>query len=321
MTLRVTGDFASAAMVRVLVRGMVAAHLRPPVLDADLRNATVPLQLKRAVVEAAVEQGGFACLPLLGRGVHDLAHEPTHLALTLGRSAGALWSRWQRLERYVHSRHRVLVEDPGGGRAQAWHVHKDGGPAPSAAESLVVCGLLCALLEANGLRQVCASADGAALYPAPDPEAVDERVRTGRAGRWQLSWQPEQPAGPAAVPAVAWADMAPPLWSPLACRVAGLVARHLPEVLPLDAAASALPMARRSLQRALAAEGLAYQQVQAEVRFRLTGWHLLRQGLSVAETGFVCGYADQAHLTREFRRRVGVAPARYRSLFVPDGPR
>lgn len=318
MSARGAEDFASAAMVRLLVRGMRAQGLCPPRVAADLRQATVPLPLKRAVVQAAVEQGGLACLPLLGRGVHDLAREPTHLALTLGRSASALLGRWQRLERYIHSQHRVRVEHVGEGSARVRHVHKDAGPAPSAPEDLVVCGVLCALLEANGLASVRASAAGAVLYPDPDPQALEACVRQGLTGAWDFTWRGSNPMAPPPEPTVSWAQIAPPLWSPWACHVGELVARHLPEVLPLDAAAHALGRARRSMQRALAAEGLSYQQVQAEVRFRMAGWHLLHLDLSLAETGFVCGYADQAHLTREFHRRVGVPPARYRSLFTPQ---
>jgi transcriptional regulator GlxA family with amidase domain len=57
--------------------------------------------------------------------------------------------------------------------------------------------------------------------------------------------------------------------------------------------------------------------VQGEVRFRLAGSLLLQQAMPVSEVGFVCGYADQAHLTREFRKRLGVTPAKYRELFAP----
>jgi AraC-like DNA-binding protein len=96
-----------------------------------------------------------------------------------------------------------------------------------------------------------------------------------------------------------------------------MIARQLPHPLPLDQAAASLGLARRSFQRALAAEGLSYTQLVAEVRFRLAGWYLLHGDISMAEVGFVCGYADQAHLTREFNRRVGVPPARYRDLFSP----
>lgn len=63
--------------------------------------------------------------------------------------------------------------------------------------------------------------------------------------------------------------------------------------------------------------GLGFVGVQGEVRFRLAGSLLLQQAMPVSEVGFVCGYADQAHLTREFKKRLGVTPAKYRELFAP----
>lgn len=54
-------------MVRVLLRGMAAQGLRLPVITESLTQATVDLDLKRAVVHAAVEQAGLSVLPLLER--------------------------------------------------------------------------------------------------------------------------------------------------------------------------------------------------------------------------------------------------------------
>jgi transcriptional regulator GlxA family with amidase domain len=89
----------------------------------------------------------------------------------------------------------------------------------------------------------------------------------------------------------------------------------LPELVSVDDAAAALGMSRRTFQRTLAAENLSHQHIQSEVRFRLAGWYLLESEISMAEIGFVCGYSDQAHLTREFKRRMGVPPSRYKELF------
>lgn len=310
-----SGDFASAAMVRVLAQGMRALGMQPPALPGPLDEATVPLDLKRAVVQSALEQGGLACLPLLGRGLHDLAMEPTHLALTAGRSAAALWVRWQRLERYIHSRHRIRVASLTHRDARICHAHRDDGPPPLPVEDLVVCGVLCALLEANGLQAIRADAAGVTLYPDPAPGDVARCVRSGQTGTWRFSWQGRHEAPSALDLSVSWSQVAPPLWSQWACAVGNVVARRLPQVVPLDDAAAELGMSRRSFQRALATEGLRYSQLQAEVRFRLAGWHLLHADLPIAEIGFVCGYADQAHLTREFKRRVGVTPARYQGMF------
>ena len=87
------------------------------------------------------------------------------------------------------------------------------------------------------------------------------------------------------------------------------------DIVSVDDAAAALAMSRRTLQRTLAAENLSHQHIKSEVRFRLAGWYLLESAIPIAEIGFICGYSDQAHLTREFNRRVGVPPARYRDLF------
>ncbi len=320
MSSAVAGDFASEAMVRTLREGMRALGMQPPPLPTSPASATVPLDLKRSVVQSAVAQGGLACLPLLGRGLHALAPEPTHLALTVGQEAPSLFQRWQRLERYIHSRHRTRLLEVGEGWALLRHVHRDGGPPPLPAEDLVVCGVLAALLEANGLSQVAAEAGGFVLFPTPDASRVLELVSSGATATWRFTWGPAvqkktQP-GAASGQEKAKPDLMPAQWSALARAVAKEMLRQLPEAVPLGELAALLGMAPRSLQRALAAEGLNITGLAGELRFRLAGWHLTHAQLSMAETGFICGYADQAHLTREFQRRMGLTPAKYRSLFA-----
>ncbi len=41
---------------------------------------------------------------------------------------------------------------------------------------------------------------------------------------------------------------------------------------------------------------------------------LLRGGANLAEVAFACGFADQSHLTRQFRRAYGLTPGRWRAL-------
>ena len=303
-------------MVRVLLRGMASLGLRVPEFADPLEQATVPLDLKRAVVRSAVDQGGIACLPLLGRGLHDLAMEPTHLALTTGDGARSTLLRWQRLERYIHSRHRIRILEFRDGFTVVEHFHGHHGPKPLPFEDLVVCGVLCALLEANGLDEVQASAHDATIFPEPDHEQLSRAVALQRTSRWEISWSTSGRRPSSLDLPVCWDQVSPPLWTPFARTVGGVAAGRLPELMSLEAAASEAGMSRRTLQRVLAAEKLTYRQLLAEVRFRLAGWHLLRPEMPIAEIGFVCGYSDQAHLTREFRRRVGVPPAKYRGLFA-----
>ena len=320
MTVLSSVDFASAAMLRVLLRGMELLGMERPVLPQLLNQARVPLELKRAVVGAAVEQGGLACLPLLGRGVRDFAMEPAHLALTAGRDAGSLFVRWQRLERYIHSRHRIRIVEIAECSANIVHIHRDNGPPPLPVEDLLVCGVLCALMEALGLKEVKAQAAGAEVYPNPKPQRINALVGKGQSASWRFEWKSPQTFTSPVDLSVSWAQVAPHLWSELAHTAGGLVARDLPELLPLGIASGQLELSSRSVQRALAYEGLTYRGLVSEVRFRLAGWYLIKTTIPIAEVGFICGYSDQAHLTREFSRRVGLAPGKYRGNFASRVP-
>jgi AraC-like DNA-binding protein len=73
----------------------------------------------------------------------------------------------------------------------------------------------------------------------------------------------------------------------------------------------------RSLQRSLNRAGLSYSQLLAEARCRSASWWLMCSASPIAEIGYLCGYADQSHFTRDFRYRVGMTPVRYRTEFAP----
>jgi AraC-like DNA-binding protein len=68
-----------------------------------------------------------------------------------------------------------------------------------------------------------------------------------------------------------------------------------------------------------AATGLPPHAYLNQVRVRQAR-RLLDQGLRPAEVAFRTGFADQAHLTRHFKRTVGVPPGAYREG-RPDGHR
>jgi AraC-like DNA-binding protein len=320
-----TGDFASAAMLRVLAAGLRALGLRVPrpPAGAAASGARVPLDAKRALVEAAVAQGGLACLPRLGAGVRAGTHDPVHRALVSACDGADLIARWRRLERYIHSRHRTEAVAVATGRAVLRHVSTAAGEAPSAAEDLVVLGVICALLAAVGAEDVRATLDGVPVVPEADETALRRLAARGGTATWTLAWRDPPPRplrrGPAGrrrteprVPA----DLCDALdWPPPARRVA---ARLLADPLAprtVDAAARALGTSRRSLQRTLAADGLTWSELVAQTRLRVAGWWLIETDRPIAEIGFLAGYADQPHFTREFGRRIGLAPGRYREQF------
>jgi AraC-like DNA-binding protein len=314
-----TTDFASAAMIRVLAQGMRELGLEPePELAGALpRGATVPLDQKRRLVGSAVAQGGVGCLALLGRGLHRLADEPTHRALASARDAQDLLLRWGRLERYIHSRHRVEVLALADDEVRLAHVARPGHPPPLPAEDLVVLGVLAALLEAVGAVGVTARVGDVPVFPEPDAEALAAAVQQGRTAAWSVRWtRLEAPPRPAGSGAATTARVAAPATWPAHAQDSFLrLCQDLANPLTLPALASAQGEAPRSFQRGLARAGLSYTQLLGEARCRSAAWWLVQTAAPAAEVGYVCGYADQSHFTRDFRDRVGLTPLRYRAEF------
>ncbi len=77
-------------------------------------------------------------------------------------------------------------------------------------------------------------------------------------------------------------------------------------------AAQHLGLSSRSLQRYLLAEGGTFSAALRQVRTEVAATLLRKSALTLAEIGFCCGYADQAHFQREFRKVCGLTPRRFR---------
>ncbi|MCZ4312229.1 helix-turn-helix transcriptional regulator [Comamonadaceae bacterium G21597-S1] len=316
------GDFASAAMVRVLVRGMADLGLPPAVWPAAAPDgAHVAIDTKRLLLRHAADHGGLACLPLLGRGIRRFAQEPVHRALASAHDAQDLFRRWSRLEAYVHSRHRVRVLELQPGEARLRHASLAPGAQPLPAESLVVLGLVAALLEEIGLEQVSCTAGGAVVFPQPHAAALAEVVRQAAANDWQIRWSPRPMAAAASAARTAPAPggmpdlVATEPWTAVGKAAFRALAAGLPAPPGVAELARQLGLSPRGLQRQLQQAGLRYAGLLAEVRYRVAGWWLLHTALPLAEVGFLSGHADQPHLTRCFRQHSGMTPQAYRAAF------
>lgn len=309
------GDFASAVMIRILAAGMRLHGMTPPALPAA--GARVTLAHKRALVASALAQGGWACLPLLGQGVAAIRGDPVHQALVACTTGADFLERWCRLERYIHSRHRIRVEaDPECG-LRVSHVSLHSGEPPLPAENLVVLGVLAAAMQEAGLQQVRVSVAGTPVYPQADAAALASIVASGQTAQWHFTWQEATADSPHWRPASAAPDDGMLAGPALARQLGRLALSDLMQVPPLAQAARQLGIAPRSLQRQLADSGLSYSSVVTQARCRAAAWHLMRSAEGSAGTGFVCGFSDQAHFTRVFHRQVGVPPSRYRKEFGP----
>jgi AraC-like DNA-binding protein len=71
-------------------------------------------------------------------------------------------------------------------------------------------------------------------------------------------------------------------------------------------------MSRRSLQRALTADGTTFQKLLADVRLAVATGHL-RDGRTVGEIAFLLGFSEPSAFRRAFRRWTGDSPRAFRA--------
>lgn len=299
-------DFASEAMLRLVRAGLQQQGLAidgpPPV-----RQAHVPLADKRAWLARLWQAHGPNVIVRLGEAVHGMDDEPLRLALSLARDPADLLQRWQRLERFVHSRHRMRVTQTEPGWLRIQHVSLEPQQAPTPAEDLLVFGFLVALcerLEAPGLQARPAGVP----HWRRERSAWTEGAWPDDVSTWELRWQT-----PTAQAATETAHADPDRW------IAQLQARLVADPgrgWTVENLARETACSPRTLQRRLALQGQSFTQLLSSARLIGAARLLTTGAMPTAEVGYVCGFADQAHFTRQFKRHTAMTPVLYRNAFA-----
>lgn len=164
-------EFASALLVRLAAQELAARGAAA--FGPTLGEATVALAPKRALLAAVAHARGLAPLLAVGRGLGrlraELPADPVLRALLRAADPRDAFARWQRLERFLHSRHRLEVSDlptaaavggtgatmgaptggPAGGAVLVRHVGPPGAP-PGAAEDALILGVMAELCREAG---------------------------------------------------------------------------------------------------------------------------------------------------------------------------
>jgi AraC-like DNA-binding protein len=299
-------DFASAAMLRMLHAGMHRLGLDSPA-QQWLRSAKVPLDAKRQLVGMVMQQRGAPALLQLGQGVHDVMDTSLLSLLIHAGQPLRVLQAWLRLERFVHSRHRLEQTVVNACTVDHRHVSLLAGTQPSAAEDLVVLGVLIALLERSGCSGLVASLAGdVTVWPNGDASAINVAYQSGATSQWRLTWVVAQSGvvTESAVPA--------PHTATLTERALAELQAHGAESISVSHLAQRCCMSVRTLQRQLAKEGVRFVDLVAKSRTERAAHLLSDAATSLAEVGFASGYTDQAHFARDFKRHVGLSPQQFR---------
>lgn len=297
-----SGDFASAAMMRLVAAGLAHQGIAIPLPTST--GARVPHSLKRGVLHEVFSAHGPGAILGIADAAPHMPPEPVVQALLCAPDIDDLLARWHRLERFSHARHTIEVGRIGGNRMRLLHRARDAGPSPSVAESLLVIGLLTILAELVGPADVMLSTEA------------------GNVWREHGRWRPiaEGDVGPMILTATPASIIASRPGNDVHDNSLEIVRNRLTadpvRRWTVENLSGALDMAPRTFQRILARQGLTFSRLVAEARLQVAASHLCSASTSgLAEIGFLAGYSDQAHFSRSFQRAVGTTPKAYRVAF------
>lgn len=305
-------EFGSGLLVRLVQISLAETGVSCQHLDRPTR-ALLPLPAKRLFLERIYAAHGPVALLRAGTLLGHMETEPTVAALLAARSAEELFERWQRLERFTHSHHRVVIRHSTPRCIVAEHVGSRGDPR--ACEDVLILGVLAALLRGIGANGVTAQLgrgpQGPVLIAGDEFRAPPRWAPTAL---WRLSWTAFCPRtlDGVAVPAVSVTD-----------RVRSIFAADAGRSWRVAELARLLSFSSRSLQRELEPAG-GFADLLGQARAAKAGEMLLKTQQPICLVGFACGYADQPHFTREFKRRTAMTPSAYRAAFgsqLRRGPR
>jgi AraC-like DNA-binding protein len=314
-------DFASAAMMRLIREGLIAQKisiLPAQATTSDIEpklavSAHAPLLAKRALLQGILQTHGSRCLLNIGQAVKYVSDEPALTALTLARNPMDLIRRWQQLEKFIHSRHRVQVLAVASDRATLQHVAL-GPEQPNTAEHLVVFGLLCALIERIDGWALTATCLSKVAYCRSDSRwnenafLVINNCIESDTGTWEFEWtETATNLVPKDAVVVDSDDRI--------IRARSLIAGDPSYRWSLDEMAQRVQLPVRSFQRFLAEQGSSFSNLLKNERLSLAAAMLARTNQAPSEIGYSCGFSDQSHFSREFKRHTAMTPKEYRESF------
>ena len=303
-------EFASAPLVALVLHSL--AKRAPELVPEDaqtvdsIRRADVSLELKKELLERAYTERGGRFVFEIGESLSAFGAHPLVQSFLRSQDGDVLLQKWIRLERYGHSRHRTNVVSQARGVWRFEH-YAHVGPPPGPAHDLFVLGALVAMLRELGVAALNVSLPlhGAELVVNGENTGEDASFSAVPANQWLLQWRPDSDLDTQ--------ESTHSATDTVASQLNGLFLGDAARGWNVSDAARSLGLSARSLQRRLREESTSFSEVVRAVRVS-EACRLLETSMhSATEIGYLCGFSDAAHFSRDFRASVGASPSDFRN--------
>jgi len=309
--------FASAALVALTIqslRNQDPVLLLPDAREPDyLSDAKTATERKSRIIAYAYDIGGAIPLLEVGRGLGEFMSTPALQVLLKSVNTGVMADKWARLEKYHHSTHSVAIDD---GQPLTWSCSRrwtEGAP-PTDPENFLICGLLASILRLFGCRDLTGDIGGIQLPSSFTSKQSVYPVADTRC--WNFRWRENEKclSGDLTQDSNGKSADSPVATVEVKKQLTGLFRQDIGRVWKLDEAARSIGRSSRSLQRDIKNSGHTFSSLIRGIRCQEASRLLADSELSLSAIGYWCGYSDQAHFQRDFRRAVNMTPSTYRQV-------
>jgi AraC-like DNA-binding protein len=300
--------FSNAALVSLIAKTLrdISPSLVPPDFKAPDAYAagSYPADQKRKLLEYALDVGGIFPILSVGLNIGLLQNFPVGQALVKNFNSDVLAQKWMRFEKYNHTNHRLDINIEQEHRWSCSRYWVNDCPA-APVENILICGLLCGLLSFIGKQSlVCNFAGTQINWP------VIPRIGGGVEGdttKWNIQW-----SGQSVGQKADGVDTLH-LEEGNTFQIRRLLAEDVARNWTVAEISSSLGKSVRSLQRGISLEGHTFSSIVRQIRIEEASRYLLKTDHSLAEIGYCCGYSDQAHFQRDFKRATNMTPSQFKT--------
>jgi len=319
-------DFAKSSLFNLVVRQLNQSNpelLTDKMGEIDIhRNAYIPPELMRDTLGLIWADADPVILLAIGQGVRDAQYDPMWHAAVRSVCPSVFFDKWRRFEVFGHSRNRLHIEQVSETSASFHRYTVDGG-VPTAPENLMICGLVMAILEEIGCKDLCCEMplEDGALYSVyrSGQFSMPAQKHLLMTGSWTMDWRECVPSSKSVGAPCMPAEISIPQSCDTRVRkslevVVQLLMLDVSRQWKIDELARASGMSKRSLQRRLKDVELSFSELVRMVRIRESCRLLKDPNTPITTIGFCSGFSDSAHFSRDFRASTGMTPSDYRAV-------
>ncbi|MEH6403803.1 MAG: helix-turn-helix transcriptional regulator [Sneathiella sp.] len=317
-----TEDYSSGILMQLIASSFerqdiwrqLPAHLN------EFRRPKAPhvqLSLKRELLAEVFLNWGAAPIIQAGFDIRRMPDSPLSFTLLKAASVTELLERFFKLQRYFHSKHRVQLIKQEENTVSLWHMSKNEGK-PERYEDLLIAGLVAGMLSQFGCSSVKLIIDNATVIM--DEEVQKAFLPPKDCSRFVISW------GETIIPDRFTSAEVLNGFRNFTATGSGRISGKIGEVVASDpvrkwsvkTVADRFGLSSRTLQRRLKEEGTTFGDCILAARCQCGAYFITQKIENLTAVGFLCGFSDAAHFSREFKRNMGILPSQFQESISSD---